>query len=940
MKLKIILTVAMLVLISSIPVKAQTETPTFEVEGGNIKNYSTTVANQGSFISETIKFIAHNCNPESQVVLTPSPSTGTMSSVQTLKLNGEPGTLFSFVVGTDTSVSFNVRVSAGLIQPLKKGVYQDTILVKVEGDIKAKIVINLTVTDETVAEGAVINVKMLANPNISDMYTTFVFYDKDYLNMDLAEGEHSWIEFVQAFKTGGTTLQNVYNDAIYQFPATVGSFKGGWTVIDTVFKISAGVYDLVHTSYKANHWSHENFVDDVMPFGNLQNYEFKDGYRYEICLVQGLDNISGPTTGYFLEFPPAGAKIDNIIKPSNSASLGTNETVRLVFSGIGQNDLTEASIYLKVNEEVFQKSYSGNLKYQQKDSTEFTIDLSAKGEYTLKAWIVAGVHTSDTLKATIISALDVQPLPWRDDFDLTNSAWNIIDLNSDGDPLYGYWKMAKLDDTNICAVYWAGDNPGNDYLVTLSPFALEAGKNYHIIASAKALIASSPERIEAYYGTDPNPASMKLIGGYSVSNVGATWLERIFTFTASGDSNYYIAIKAASEVGMRWLYVDYVIVDTGMPVVAQDLAITAAEWIGVYASCEMPKSAKVAVTIENKGNGISEENWKFSYKLNNSEWKSGEVQEAIDAYGSITVYIDSLDLTLANTNTLHIAVNSDITKDDTVQLTIHTTENTQTPFISNFANPDDVENWDGQGAWMPINIGEYLYMRKMENLPGVGLMGKCVSLEAGKTYNVNIGYWGNSYPQYDGQVFPGMGVTLGRSYTSFDVRIGKPGDLVQNFKTLASFNEINTVENAAIINGKPDYSDYDTASINFSVENSGDYVLAIYPTEFSLDEWVSFFYAVNPYLGITHIDITEGARSIPVLGKVVNNLRAYPVPANNILNIDGTVKGLVSIIDMKGKIIMQHNTAGLGRIQLNILSLPSGTYMLQNGSQSIKFVKK
>ncbi|MDR1739945.1 MAG: T9SS type A sorting domain-containing protein [Bacteroidales bacterium] len=43
---------------------------------------------------------------------------------------------------------------------------------------------------------------------------------------------------------------------------------------------------------------------------------------------------------------------------------------------------------------------------------------------------------------------------------------------------------------------------------------------------------------------------------------------------------------------------------------------------------------------------------------------------------------------------------------------------------------------------------------------------------------------------------------------------------------------------------------------------------------------------------------------------------------------------------MKGKIIMQHNTAGLGRIQLNILSLPSGTYMLRNGSQSIKFVKK
>ena len=89
---------------------------------------------------------------------------------------------------------------------------------------------------------------------------------------------------------------------------------------------------------------------------------------------------------------------------------------------------------------------------------------------------------------------------------------------------------------------------------------------------------------------------------------------------------------------------------------------------------------------------------------------------------------------------------------------------------------------------------------------------------------------------------------------------------------------------------------------------------------------------VEPYVGI------------PNYGDDLSNLRIWPNPANNSLNVvsDNYPIDYITVMDLSGKILMRKNVGNNNTI-LNVSHLPAGTYLLETvckGEVSVeKFVK-
>lgn len=83
---------------------------------------------------------------------------------------------------------------------------------------------------------------------------------------------------------------------------------------------------------------------------------------------------------------------------------------------------------------------------------------------------------------------------------------------------------------------------------------------------------------------------------------------------------------------------------------------------------------------------------------------------------------------------------------------------------------------------------------------------------------------------------------------------------------------------------------------------------------------------------------------IPNYGDDLSNLRIWPNPANNSLNVvsDNYPIDYITVMDLSGKILMRKNVGNNNTI-LNVSHLPAGTYLLETvckGEVSVeKFVK-
>jgi hypothetical protein len=184
---------------------------------------------------------------------------------------------------------------------------------------------------------------------------------------------------------------------------------------------------------------------------------------------------------------PVRMKIASLNLPYSTASLNANEEAKVVISNIGTVAVDEAEVYIQIGEDtVISKTYSGNLQSGATDTVSFILDFSIIGTYYIKAWTVSGSFVSDTVRGTVAHTTP-QTLPWRDDFDVEHTAWNVYDFNGAHGTL-GTWSMLEeYEGGNVVAayIYHAYDTaiPGNDFLVTVAPFSLNANRNYNIVAS-------------------------------------------------------------------------------------------------------------------------------------------------------------------------------------------------------------------------------------------------------------------------------------------------------------------------------------------------------------------------------------------------------------------------------------------------------------------------
>jgi hypothetical protein len=753
------------------------------------------------------------------------------------------------------------------------------------------------------------------------------------------------------FKRGGEDLQKLYDEALFHFPENAG-VTGGWGEKDTLLKIPAGTYDILSTDYDPRgYWEIRGYPDGVAGQGVLSNYEFRDNYIYTIQIQTGI----GIDRAYLVDIPDFGAEIVKMITPRSAISLTANETVKTIIYSVGQNALTNATVYLQIDENTaLSQPYTGTLPrivgndtITQDTVTFVNLNLSAEKTYKVKTWAMVNQYVSDTVKANVTHAsADSRTIPWRDDFDMESTVWNIIDNNNDN----YFWELFELSDGNVFASYWS--NPGavaDDWMVTIRPLEFKADTNYHIAVSVQIKGSDYPETLAAYYGTSPDLSKMTLIDSITFTN-SRMYLSRGFNFTVPEDSGYHIAIKAISAAGDA-VYLDWVEVNYGNFEIAPDLAVTDGGWTGVYPSCELSDTVGVVVYVQNLGNDIAK-NYTLSYKLNNGAWQTTTAQtQTIDPASSALIHIRNIVLSGADEYTLTVAVSSATKGNDTIKFNLSATDLAELPFNTEFSKPlQDINDWrgfntvGGYDTWTRGYQGypEFVYHPLWTNYAfnlaiseGVALTSRCIALETGKTYNFNMGYWGQSFPEYDTEER-----FFTKIYTSFDVRIGKANAPVKTFKTLASYNKVATHINADK-NGDGEFDSIeanyvDIANINFSVDVEGDYVLAVVPTEFSFEPKII---EAAPYLGIRYINIKEGAAGIADLDKAINTLRIYPVPVRDVLNIDGTVKGIISIVDMNGKIVVKHAAVN-GQMSLNVSNLPSGIYMLRNGNQSAKFIKK
>ena len=85
----------------------------------------------------------------------------------------------------------------------------------------------------------------------------------------------------------------------------------------------------------------------------------------------------------------------------------------------------------------------------------------------------------------------------------------------------------------------------------------------------------------------------------------------------------------------------------------------------------------------------------------------------------------------------------------------------------------------------------------------------------------------------------------------------------------------------------------------------------------------------TPYVGISNY------------GEKLSDLRIWPNPANNSLNVvsDNNPIDYITIMDLSGKILMRKNVGNNNTI-LNISHLPTGTYLLETVCKGEVFVNK
>lgn len=96
--------------------------------------------------------------------------------------------------------------------------------------------------------------------------------------------------------------------------------------------------------------------------------------------------------------------------------------------------------------------------------------------------------------------------------------------------------------------------------------------------------------------------------------------------------------------------------------------------------------------------------------------------------------------------------------------------------------------------------------------------------------------------------------------------------------------------------------------------------------------------ASDPVLNIRKIVFLDGkdaTGNLPPLSKTDNTIVVYPSPTYDILHVDGAEDHIIRIYNTQGLLLKK----ATGK-QINVSNLHTGTYLLQIGTQVVRFIKQ
>ena len=92
--------------------------------------------------------------------------------------------------------------------------------------------------------------------------------------------------------------------------------------------------------------------------------------------------------------------------------------------------------------------------------------------------------------------------------------------------------------------------------------------------------------------------------------------------------------------------------------------------------------------------------------------------------------------------------------------------------------------------------------------------------------------------------------------------------------------------------------------------------------------------AQEPVMSIRKITFAETAGSAVENVESSNSVVAYPNPTQDILMIQGIEEQSLRVFDLQGRLLKTENGT-----QVNVSNLAEGTYLLQVGTQVVRFIK-
>lgn len=329
--------------------------------------------------------------------------------------------------------------------------------------------------------------------------------------------------------------------------------------------------------------------------------------------------------------------------------------------------------------------------------------------------------------------------------------WDMYDLDGDNKG-WAYTTMQKInyptadgnDESGFVYSRYNYSKAVDHHLVTKNPIHLSAGKAY--VAFHHGIMEDYPERLRVYYGkTNSTKLSEKTLVGEVYDHDSLGWKFCVLSFNLQEEGDYYFSFVHCSDANQFYLMLDNIEIGTGTYVGTPNLTLLRP--VLPLSTCNLGGSETIGVEIKNNGTAAIAQA-KLQYSVEGKDNIKGELilSDTLHIGRSRTLYFDQkADLSaLANYQfTIKGEVVKSTGKPEAVitdnEVDGHSTHFTPTslPLRANFSQEaPDPEYFGFDPAYW-----DYWEDEKIFNAADASpLITRCVNLEAGKKYRVNLEY--------------------------------------------------------------------------------------------------------------------------------------------------------------------------------------------------------